>query len=143
MLKRRRNKKVSKKQLQSFKLGMSSIVLVCKVCGEEEVSVSSDCTAVTCAYCVQRMLPPPEKPKSAQKSDKPRGWHFKSYFEQDGIIYSKGVEVTDPKEIVRLTKLFGKKSVKVAVTPKVKKVKAKTKQTKPTVRGKKNARTSK
>jgi hypothetical protein len=79
--------------------------LVCKECNNEEVLVSMDVGAVTCGRCVQRMSAPPENRQSAVKSDKPRGWHFKMYFEQNGVVYSKGEIITDKKEIAKLKKM--------------------------------------
>jgi hypothetical protein len=79
--------------------------LVCKECSNEEVLVGIDIGAVTCGRCVQKMSSPPENRQSIAKSDKPRGWHFKVYFEQNGVVYSKGEIVTDKKEIAKLKKL--------------------------------------
>jgi hypothetical protein len=79
--------------------------VLCKECSSEEVLVSIEIGAVTCGRCVQRMSAPPENRHSAVKSDKPRGWHFKVYFEQNGVVYSKGEIVTDKKEIAKLKKL--------------------------------------
>jgi hypothetical protein len=105
--------------------------LICAQCGDEEVEVPADVSKVTCAYCVQKMVAPPEEVR--EKSDKPRGWHFKAYFEHNGVVYSKGQEVTDPDEIVRL-----KKGLK-----KTKQVTAGKKSTSTVKRGRKNARSSK
>jgi hypothetical protein len=49
----------------------------------------------------------PEPPAYLQPgSGKPRGWHFKKYFEHDGKVYSRGKEITDTKEIKKLKKQF-------------------------------------
>jgi hypothetical protein len=105
--------------------------LVCTECNIEEVLVGTDVGNVVCGRCVQKMVAPPVYKEKVTKSDKPRGWHFKAYFEHDGIVYSKGEVVTDKKEIARL-----KKSIVVTVKPTSTK-----KQTKK--RGTKNARTTK
>jgi len=124
----RRTKKLTKSML---KKATGTHFLICKVCHEEELEVNTDVIAVTCGMCVQLMLPPPDNYIKKEKSDKPRGWHFKSYFEHDGVVYSKGVEVTDANEITRLKKEAG-----VADKPK-----KKTKTSKK--RGRKNVRASK
>lgn len=104
-------------------------ILVCSACGEEEVQVSSDTKSVICAYCVQKLVAPPDNYIKKEKSDKPRGWHFKPFFEHNGEVFSKGELVTDAKQIAELKKRYGKS------TPKVKKPTAKR-------RGKSNARAS-
>lgn len=133
MLKRKITKVTTsvKKLLSSGK--NTKKLLMCKLCDSMEVEVAFDTVAVTCSRCVQLMLPPPDNYIKKEKSDKPRGWHFKSYFEHEGIVYSKGIEVTDADEIERL-----KKEVGLSETPK-KIVKKKTAKK----RGRKNARNSK
>lgn len=123
----RRTKKLTKSM---FKKATGTHILVCKVCGEEELEVNTDVAAVTCGMCVQLMLPPPDNYIKKEKSDKPKGWHFMSYFEHNGIVYSRGIEVTDKDEIVRL-----KKDAKVTGTAKKKKKTV-------TKRGRKHAKTS-
>lgn len=115
---KRRIKKLSKAQAARIS---GTHFLVCKECGGYEVEVPMDVSAVTCAYCVQRMIVPPPMPK--EKSDKPRGWHFKAYFEHEGVVYSKGEPVTDPDEILQLKREHGiedtpKKSPKKKVAKK-------------------------
>ena len=101
--------------------------LMCVECGLEELEVPADIGKVTCGTCVQKMIAPPEFAASREKSDKPRGWHLKSYFEHEGVIYSRGKVITDANQI---------KSLKTApakiLTPKI-----------PQKRGRKNARTTK
>lgn len=123
----RRTKKLTKSM---YKKAVGTHFLLCKVCGQAELEVNTDVAAVTCGMCVQLMLPPPDNYIKKEKSDKPRGWHFKSYFEHEGIIYSKGIEVTDADEIARL-----KKDAGVSDTPKKKTKTAKK-------RGRKNVRTT-
>ena len=89
--------------------------LVCKECNLETVEVSESVVAVTCAYCVQKMIAAPAG-YVKEKSDKPRGWHFKTFFEHEGVVYSKGEIVTDAKEIAKLRKSGGVKK-KVEVKP--------------------------
>lgn len=122
----RRTKKLTKSM---FKKATGTHFLTCKVCGEEELEVNTDVVAVTCGMCVQLMLPPPENYIKKEKSDKPKGWHFMSYFEHNGVVYSRGVEVTDKNEIARL-----KKEVKVTKVAKKKKTATK--------RGRTHAKTS-
>lgn len=124
----RRTKKLTKSM---FKKATGTHMLVCKVCGEEELEVNTDVVAVTCGMCIQLMLPPPDNYIKKEKSDKPRGWHFKSYFEQNGVVYSKGIEITDTDEIARLKKEAGVTTKKVTAKKTAKK------------RGRKNVRTSK
>lgn len=138
---KRRIKKLTKSEIR--KVGGRQY-LICSECGNEDVEVPSDISRVTCATCVQKMIAPPPNYKK-EKSDKPRGWHFKEYFEHDGIVYSKGREITDPDEIAILKKSSKKSKtiVKVTKTAKPKKVsKSKVTKTKVT-RGRKNARTTK
>lgn len=126
----RRIKKLSKSMVTKI---TGRQYLTCSQCGNEEVEVPADVSKVTCAYCVQKMVAPPEEVR--EKSDKPRGWHFKVYFEHNGVVYSKGQEVTDPEEIARLKKGLKKSKQFAKATPT---------KTKPTVkRGRKNARSSK
>lgn len=138
---KRRIKKLTRAEIR--KVGGRQY-LVCSECGEEEVEVPSDISKVTCAYCVQKMIAPPPNYKK-EKSDKPRGWHFKEYFEHDGVVYSKGREIIDPDEIAELKKLSKKSKmvVKAKTVVKPKKV-SKLKVTKTKMkRGRKNARTTK
>ena len=140
---KRRIKKLTKTEIRKVS---GRRYLMCGECGNEEVEVPGDVARVTCATCVQKMVAPPVGYNKAEKSDKPRGWHFKQYFEHNGIVYSKGVEVTDPDEIKKLKKTHTTEvstKVKKVVTKKVvKKVAKKVTKTKVT-RGKKNARSSK
>jgi hypothetical protein len=99
----RRIKKLSKAMVSKIS---GRHVLTCTECNLEEVEVPADVAKVTCCYCVQKMIAPPAgyKSKNTTESKKPRGWHFKQYYEQDGIVYSKGQIVTDPAEIKALRK---------------------------------------
>lgn len=138
---KRRIKKLTKAEIR--KVGGRQY-LMCSECGDEEVEVPNDIGRVTCAYCVQKMIAPPSNYKK-EKSDKPRGWHFKEYFEHEGIVYSKGREITDPDEIAGLKKTVKKSKtvVKATKVTKLKKV-SKSKVPKTTVkRGRKNARITK
>ena len=98
--------------------------LTCKECDNVEVEVSFDTAAVTCAYCVQRQLPPPQgiKPKSDVEKF-PRGWALKQrYVHIDGRVFEKGketgevvtTEVPKPKKEKKVTK----KKVTKKKTPK-------------------------
>lgn len=100
-MRRRKIKKVTKSQ---FKQLRGNKWLVCKECEEEEVAVAMDTSAVTCAVCVQKTLAPPPATKKVVKSGMPRGWHFKVYFEKDGVVYSKGKVIKDAKKIASLKK---------------------------------------
>lgn len=66
--------------------------LICKVCEQIEVEVSFDTAAVTCAYCVQRQVAPPEGIKPKNPTEKfPRGWALKArYVHIDGRVFEKG-----------------------------------------------------
>ena len=96
------------------------------------------------------IAPPPMKRKIPAGEKKPRGWHFKVYFEQNGIVYSRGEVVTDKAVIAELKKSASTKPVKatkktVAKKSVAKKVTKTVKKTvkKPATRTKKNARTTK
>lgn len=106
--------------------------LGCDKCGDD-VLVGQDVGRVICDWCVQGMVPAPVLPVAKPKSEKPRGWHFKKYFEHDGVVYSHGEVVTDPREIAVLKK-ENKPEKKVTR-------KTKTKTTKR--RGRNNARSTK
>lgn len=137
---KRRIKKLSKSEIR--KVG-GRHYLMCGECGNEEVEVPSDVGRVTCATCVQKMVAPPVGYKKTEKSDKPRGWHFKQYFEQNGVVYSRGVEITDPEKIKLLKKQFSEEPSPTKIK-KITKNKVVKKVTKPRVtRGKKHARSSK
>lgn len=102
--------------------------LLCRECNMEEIAVSVDTKSVICPRCVQRMVPAPVLSVAKPKSDKPRGWHFKKYFEHEGVVYSMGEIVTDRSEIAELKKQYGK-SIRAKKAPTQK-------------RGKSNARAS-
>lgn len=127
-MRKRQIKTLSKAQVEAVR---GSQYLGCDKCGDD-VLVGNDVGLVICDYCVQTMVPAPALPITKPKSDKPRGWHFKKYFEHDGVVYSMGEEVTDKSLIAQL-----KKEQKSA-----KKVVSKTKP-KAAKRGRKNARTTK
>lgn len=124
MLGKRKLKKLDTKYIQRSR---EIKCLSCSECNRDVICVG-DVAAVVCAYCVQKMLIPPKNTTRLVKSNKPRGWHFKAYFEQDGVVYSRGKVVTDLNEISKLKK--GSKNSKSATQPK-------------STRRKKNARTSK
>lgn len=140
---KRRIKKLSKAEIRNVG---GRRYLICSECGEEEVEVPTDIGRVTCPYCVQKMVAPPVGyKKDPTVSPKPRGWHFKEYFEHEGVVYSKGREITNPEEIAALKKTVKNSTVVVEKTKTVKpkKVsKSKTIQTK-VKRGRKNARAAK
>lgn len=98
---KRRIKKVSSKQLVKI---TGSKYLICKECKDEEVLVTNDIKAVTCGYCVQRMLTPPDGYKAEKSPERPKGWNLKNFIELEGKVYVKGVEITDPTEIKKLRK---------------------------------------
>jgi hypothetical protein len=94
---------------------MERKALVCRECKVTTVSVSTDITAVVCAYCVQKSVEPPKSVISKPSSDKfPRGWHFKQrYVHTDGRVFCKGVE-TGEKNTPKPTKkkVVKKKTIK-------------------------------
>lgn len=98
--------------------------LFCKECDEVEVEVASDIKAVTCAYCVQRQVPPPDNIKPKTEGEKfPRGWALKlRYVHTDGRVFTKGKETG---EVVTPEQKTSKASTKKDV-PKKKKVVKKT-----------------
>lgn len=79
--------------------------LVCKVCNEIEVEVQVDIATVTCAYCVQRQVAPPDLPKPQVPAGEkfPRGWALKAtYIHSDGRIFERGVDTGrkyEPKKL--------------------------------------------
>ena len=119
MLKRKITKATSavKKFLKSGKSPKK--LILCKVCDTIEVEVSFDTVAVTCAYCVQRQVAPPEgiKPKSDVEKF-PRGWALKArYVHIDGRVFEKGKETSEvvtpePKKPKKERKKVTKKTPK-------------------------------
>lgn len=109
---KRKIQKVSNALKNLFKSGKNTKkLLLCKECDTVEVEVAQDIGAVTCAYCVQRQVPPPEGIKPKEEGEKfPRGWALKAtYIHTDGRIFEKGKDT-------------GRKYVpeEVSVTPKKK-----------------------
>jgi hypothetical protein len=134
MLKRKIQKVTSaiKKFLKSGK--ETKKLLMCKECDRIEVEVGPDIAAVTCAYCVQRQVPPPENLKPKEPGEKfPRGWALKAtYIHTDGRIFEKGIdtgriyvpeEISTPpkKKSVSKKKSTSKKVVAKKKSPKRKK----------------------
>ena len=88
--------------------------LACKVCNEVEVEVQVDIAAVTCAYCVQRQVAPPEQPKSHTPAGEkfPRGWALKAkYVHTDGRVFEKGKETGKTETPKKEEKKVAKKTV--------------------------------
>lgn len=108
----RRIKKMSNSMLSKH---VGKHELVCKECGITPHIVSTEVSAFTCGRCVQKLVAPPDCYVVKEKSDKPRGWHFKLFFEHGGVVYSKGEIVTDPAEIKRLRKNAKTPSTKKSV----------------------------
>ncbi len=88
--------------------------LVCKECEKHIVEVAPDIKAVTCGYCVQRQVAPPNNIKPKSEGEKfPRGWALKArYVHTDGRIFIKGKDTGDietpeapkPKKEKKVTK---------------------------------------
>lgn len=93
-------------------------VLACKVCDKVYTEVCGDVVAITCAYCVQKLVAAPAGLQPKEKSDKPRGWQLKRYFEHNGLVYSKGRLITDMDQITELQKPSASTPTSVNVTPK-------------------------
>jgi hypothetical protein len=129
MLKRKIQKVTSaiKKFLKSGK--ETKKLLMCKECDRVEVEVGPDIAAVTCAYCVQRQVPPPEGIKPKIEGEKfPRGWALKAtYIHTDGRIFEKGKDTGRKYEPTQDETPVKKKSVskKKKTTTKKKVVKKK------------------
>lgn len=110
-------------------------LLMCKECDRIEVEVGPDIAAVTCAYCVQRQVPPPESIKPKAEGEKfPRGWALKAtYIHTDGRIFEKGVDtgrvytpdevaaVLPVKKVAKKKKVVAKKVAAKKKSPKRKK----------------------
>jgi len=137
---KRRIKKLSKSMVSKI---TGRHVLVCRECNNEELEVGGDIASVVCSYCVQKWIAAPVNYTKKEKSDKPRGWHFKAFFEHNGIAYTKGEEVTDANEIAQLRKLHGKSTNTKKVTKKTTERKPPTGTKIKSNRGRKNARITK
>jgi hypothetical protein len=119
MLKRRIQKVTAaiKKLLASGKAAKK--FLLCKECDRIEVEVAADIGAVTCAYCVQRQVAPPDSIMPKEKSGFPRGWALRAtYIHTDGRIFEKGQD-TGRKHVPGTPESAPKKK---SVRSKVKKV---------------------
>jgi hypothetical protein len=110
-----------KKRVTKFTGGKLNVMerktLVCSVCNITTVSVASDIGAVTCAYCVQRQVAPPEGIKPKPEGEKfPRGWALKArYVHTDGRVFEKGRdtgEVVTPEKPKKEKKKVTKKTPK-------------------------------
>lgn len=101
-LKRKRLTKKSAKQDRRI-VGKERKTLPCKECGDDVPNLGADIIAVTCSWCVVRMVAPPDlpaKPKPPGERN-PRGWQFmKEYRAPDGTLYHRGVKVDEeiPKQ---------------------------------------------
>lgn len=90
----RRTKKLSEKLVVKI---TGKKLLYCKECRKRQLEVGGDIAAVTCAYCVQKMVAPPIDPykKKSDEEKFPRGWHFKArYVHTNGQVYVRG-KLTD------------------------------------------------
>jgi len=90
---KRKIQKVSNALKQLFKSGKNvKKLLWCTSCDKVEVEVAQDIKAVTCAYCVQRDVAPPDIFKPKLPGEKfPRGWALRAtYIHTDGRIFEKG-----------------------------------------------------
>jgi hypothetical protein len=135
---KRRIQKVAKALQNLFKSGKNTKkLLVCKECDKVEVEVAHDISAVTCGYCVQRQVAPPENLKPKEPGEKfPRGWALKAtYIHTDGRIFEKGTdtgrkyEPTDAGKVKKETPVKVPKKKKIA-TSKKKVIKKNTKRRK-------------
>jgi len=130
---KRKIQKVSNAMKKLFKSGKNTKkLLLCKVCDNVEVEVAQDIAAVTCAYCVQRQVAPPDNIKPKEPGEKfPRGWALKAtYIHTDGRIFEKGVDTgrkyepkneqpkTETKKVVKDTKKKKTTSAKKKVAKK-------------------------
>lgn len=133
MLKRKLTK-VSATIKAMLKSGKNSKkLLLCKECDKIEVEVAQDIKAVTCAYCVQQQVAPPENIKPKEKSEFPRGWALKAtYIHTDGRIFEKGQDTgriyvpTDPTPVKEKKATKPKTKTKKVVKKKKEVVKKKT-----------------
>lgn len=95
--------------------------LVCQDCDVIIVEVASDIKAVTCAYCVQKQVAPPENIRPKPEGEKfPRGWALKQrYVHTDGRVFIKGKE-TGEVETPKVPKPKKEKKATVKKTAKKK-----------------------
>jgi hypothetical protein len=123
---KRKLQKVSSTLKNLFKSGKNiKKLLLCKVCSQVEVEVAHDIGAVTCSYCVQRQVAPPDNIKPKEKGEKfPRGWALKAtYIHTDGRIFEKGKDtgrIYDPTQAVPTEKK--KKTIKKSTATSKKKI---------------------
>ena len=87
--------------------------LLCSKCGQYEVEVDEDVTAVVCPMCCAHMGPLPTNHTSDAPTGprKPKGWKFmKVFVDSEGNVYHKGEEQTALKGTLEPTKEKPKKS---------------------------------
>lgn len=113
---KRRTKKLTPQLVTKF---TGKKILYCKECRQHQLEVSGDVSAVTCAYCVQKMVAPPVDPQRKPEGERfPRGWHFKARFvAPDGRVFVRG-QLTDEKDIPVAEKVKTKKIPKKKVQKK-------------------------
>lgn len=92
---RRKNQKVQRKEELTWH--------ICRVCHTGGVRTYKSVISVICSKCMQENAAPPEQ-VGYVPTGRPRGWHFRRYFEHEGKVYSRGKEITDSKLIKKLKK---------------------------------------
>ena len=77
----------------------------CSVCKRKKIKTYESVKSVTCSRCLMVEIGLPETPEYLLRGQgKPRGWHFRRFFEYEGKVYSFGTEVLEKREIDRLRK---------------------------------------
>lgn len=84
---------------------------ICRECHIGGVRTYESVISVICSRCMQENAAPPELPGYVP-TGRPRGWHFRKFFEHEGKVYSRGKEVQDLDLIEALRKEHGSSSNK-------------------------------
>jgi hypothetical protein len=85
--------------------------LLCSKCGQYEVEVDEEVTAVICPMCCVKMGPAitPKTPQETQGPRRPKGWRFmKVFVDSEGNVFHKGEEQPDLKGTLGPTKVVKK-----------------------------------
>ena len=78
-----------RKHLRNVKTEM----VTCRECNRHKVKTYAGAAWVICRFCVQKMVGTCGDAPVDDTPTKPRGWHFKKFFEHEGEVYSYGKEV--------------------------------------------------
>jgi hypothetical protein len=77
-------------------------MVTCRECNRHQEKTYAGAAWVICRFCVLKMVGSCGDAPIDTTPPKPRGWHFKKFFEHEGVVYSYGKEVIDDDIIENL-----------------------------------------